>query len=351
MTAEASIPNAPFQLGDIPADKKLQEKRGWALSINGNEYTDPVTSATLVSEKMGLEWRYGQHPVGYDVWNFHEPGGGGSVIVPTLVSPEDGTIYVGVVGQKRPNINAQGEPVWEVPRGFLDLGETHDEGAGRELREETGLQASQLTLLARGINPNSTFFNTSGVAPDGGPEGVRIYGLQIRPSQVVRVEDPEGVHYEFTEELRESAKGHKAIEGILSTPLVPISKALESRDGFTQSAIGAMLGHLVGEGILRLAEVRREVVEPVKKAPTTIWGLLGGLAREMSMYPKDIAHVARIIREERVQEGRPYPRGAGILRSTPRAAGRLLLQGTLDLGGLVQTIVNFKPTKPVRRPI
>ncbi len=46
----------------------------------------------------------------------------------------------------------------EFPGGIIDKGESPEDGARRELREETGTEAEKLTLLGR-MNPNPALFN------------------------------------------------------------------------------------------------------------------------------------------------------------------------------------------------
>lgn len=43
---------------------------------------------------------------------------------------------------------------WSLPGGFLELGESPEEGAFRELLEETGLQANALRLLGASTRPS-----------------------------------------------------------------------------------------------------------------------------------------------------------------------------------------------------
>jgi ADP-ribose pyrophosphatase len=93
-----------------------------------------------------------------DVDDVEEPGGVRGVrevvrhpgSVAALPVHEDGRVVL--VRQYRYPV---GREVWELPAGKLDGGESPEEGARRELEEETGLRASAL-------EPISVFYTTPG---------------------------------------------------------------------------------------------------------------------------------------------------------------------------------------------
>lgn len=60
------------------------------------------------------------------------------------VLPMDGEGFVTLVRQFRPAI---GREILEAPAGGIDVGETPEQAAHRELGEETGLKAGSMTLL------------------------------------------------------------------------------------------------------------------------------------------------------------------------------------------------------------
>lgn len=74
-----------------------------------------------------------------------------------LIHPETGHIYVGLVKEYRPLLGGE---VWNVPRGFVDFGETHQQAAECEVVEGMGYKSviGKVIKLAEGLNPNSTYF-------------------------------------------------------------------------------------------------------------------------------------------------------------------------------------------------
>lgn len=213
-------------LDDIPQTLK----RGWELLLNGVVVTD-VTSLTLSHPKFGF-LEYGLSPTGnYDVWTFHETGGGGSVLVP--FSCIDREIYVGLVYQDRFN---QGGVVWNLPRGFISSGETHLAAAKRELVEETGISADKfrfpVTVLGKPTNPNSAFFNTMGEG-----EGVKFYAVEI-PSEFLERRDNQDV-FVFGQVVANAAA--KEAEHIVKCEFVPWRAAIDVTDMFTIAGIGRLV--------------------------------------------------------------------------------------------------------------
>lgn len=249
-------PRTPYVVSSIESTPEAQEKRGWNLEVNG-EPVDNVTSMRLAHPAMGVDLEYGARPEGYDGFVIHEPGGGGAVTIPYMIHPEEGKIYVGLVREFR---GPAGGFVLNVPRGFLDPGETHDVAAAREVKEETGLDVltDRMISLSSGLNPNSTFFDTSRETQDGDPEGAHIYGLPVKPEEVEAVMAEDGSkYYQFRPDIREQADGDKPAERIMGSMFVPMDVARRSADMYTRAAAGDLMMHLLGEGTLRLAGVER----------------------------------------------------------------------------------------------
>ncbi len=242
-TAPQTVPEkVPYVLGEI-ADE-AQEKRGWQLEVNG-QIVPEVASATLSHDKMGLALKYGRHPAGYDVWNFHEPGGGGAIAVPYAVV--EGQLLLGTVSQNRP---AAGGVISELPRGFKEPNETHEQTVAREMSEETGVNAimDRFVLLGSGKNPNTAFFDTSGEG-----EGLRFYGLQVNPDELEQRTDEKGVtYYAFRQDLLEAAQAAAdGSEKILGSRFIPLKEAVsDSPDLMTGAGAGMLAAHLLGSKTL-----------------------------------------------------------------------------------------------------
>ncbi|MBI2073869.1 MAG: NUDIX hydrolase [Gemmatimonadetes bacterium] len=69
---------------------------------------------------------------------------GAAAVVPLLSDPASADPQVLLIRQYR---YAAGGPIWEVPAGVLEPGESPEECARRELREETGARAGRVEYL------------------------------------------------------------------------------------------------------------------------------------------------------------------------------------------------------------
>jgi ADP-ribose pyrophosphatase YjhB (NUDIX family) len=215
----------------IPADK--QDKRGWSVSLNGAPIPQ-VTELTISNPKFGVV-AYGLTSPGYDGWSFHEIGGGGSVIVPYASIEKQ--LYIGVLEQARHN---QGGKILNVPRGFLDPGESHFEAAKREFTEEVGVNApvNVVSLPGEPMNPNSAFFETP--EPE---EGVKCFSVHFHSAQLEKSE----TGYRFRDGVvkpNAESKAAKLAEQILGCRFIPYAKALQLGDMFTVAAVGRLIGSI-----------------------------------------------------------------------------------------------------------
>lgn len=222
---------------------KGDDSRGWEVQIDGQ----PVDASSLVitNSNLGVNVSYGMRPEGYDGVVIRERGGGGSVTVPyTRVDDE---LYVGMVLEERKTI---GSYVWNVPRGFLDAGERHEDAAVRELQEETGAQAKtygSIILLASGINANSAFFDTNS-QPNEPNAGVRFYALEVDGSAL----EPTNNGYKFRENIPPVDPSRTA-ERIVTARFKPLHEAMNTNDMFSLAAIGCLVTHLAIEELNRTA--------------------------------------------------------------------------------------------------
>lgn len=230
----------PFEMSDIPLTPEDQAKRGWELEVNGEPVAE-VGSASLSHPKMGVEVTYGKRPEGYDGFIIREPGG--AATIPYMIDANGG-IFVGVVKEFRPTMG-EAETL-NIPRGFSDFGETKEQTAARELKEETGAtMGSAAVLLAEGLNPNSTFFDYS----KSKDAGVSIFAKQFEANELDIDYDKDGnVFYTFPAHVRAQAEGDKTAERILGSQFIPISDALQSRDMFTGAAVGYLAAYMLNQG-------------------------------------------------------------------------------------------------------
>lgn len=216
-----------------PISSENQGKRGWKVELNGQEVPE-VTSLRLKS-RFG-ELNYGMTPPGYDGWSFREEGGGGSVLVPFCYVGDE--LHIGLVSQTRHN---QGGEVPNLPRGFLEPGESHFRAATRELTEETDVPSTEPAITAlpgAPTNPNSAFFET----PEKN-EGVKFFAAEFREDQL---ELDSGV-YQFKKDILEAdpdGPAAKLAEQILGVLFLPWHKAAQVGDMFTVAGVGRLQAYL-----------------------------------------------------------------------------------------------------------
>lgn len=206
-----------------------KDKRGWTLRVNG-QLVEDATEVELES-RFGL-LRWGKGPAGYDQWGFEEPGGGGSVLVPFFVCKNDKAVWVGVVRQPRPFQCA--EPVDNLPRGFLEPGQSHFQTALREGGEEVGFtEAERISALPGDPgNPNSTFFVTLA-------GGVRFFGVRFSEDEMTK----DGSTFVFKPGVVQATT--KDAEKIMGCRFISWIEAMKLGDLFTNAGVGRLLASLV----------------------------------------------------------------------------------------------------------
>lgn len=237
MNSPESLPQPSSELTKnvTPLTEEEQAKRGWKLTVNGTEVPG-VSSAKLTQEKMNIVVEYGKTPEGYDGITIEEAGGGGSVIIPSVVI--DGQLYIGVVEENRPKA---GGKQFNVPRGFLDPGETHFAAAKRELAEESGYTPMEDRIQDIGgepMNPNSTFFVTKG-----SDKGVKPFAVQVRQDEVRKVQsendNPIDRVYEFNPDVIQGVT--PAGKKVMNSKFIHWTKAMGLKDMFTVAAVGRLV--------------------------------------------------------------------------------------------------------------
>lgn len=215
---------------EIP--ENMQEKRGWEVEID-DVVLEKVKKISLFNPNIGL-LVYGMTPGGYDGWSFHENGGGGAITIPYTVI--NGKLYVGMIEQERHN---QGGKVWNVPRGFIDPGETHFKAMQREFQEEVGLFPDRMVKNLKGelLNPNSAFFETP-LSNEGG----KFFAMEIDPDQLTKYKDTDS--YSFNGDVLEPVS--KIAELIFGSRFFPWREATRVGDMYTCGIISRLLACLPG---------------------------------------------------------------------------------------------------------
>ena len=207
----------------------------WRLYINGKPVDMSNVRHVALKSQFGVINFGADEKLGYNSVAFEETGRGGAIIVPfvclngrQVVRPDQphDSLLVGVIEQYR---NKQGGMVLNVPRGFVQEGEEHDETATRELVEETGFQGRPFLLPGHPLNPNSAFFET------GADGGCKVYGFCLTADQVEI--DITGVVFPITDELPADKTG----ELIGKCRFIPIAEALRSGDMFSVAGAARLL--------------------------------------------------------------------------------------------------------------
>jgi len=219
-----------------PISPEHQASRSWRVYVNDEEIAE-VASVTITSDRFGTV-RYGLTRLGYDGWSFREAGGGGMVVLPYVW--HDSELWVGVVRQERPN---QSGSVLNAPRGFVDAHETHEQGAARELAEETAITWPAdrvIGLEGEPANPNSTFFET---APG---RGVHFYGVRVSPDELDTSADVPHIRADLI-------SGHRAYaaardERITGVAFIRWWEAATLADMFTNAAVARLCAFLCRQG-------------------------------------------------------------------------------------------------------
>ena len=207
----------------------------WRLYINGKPVDMSNVRHVALKSQFGVINFGADEKLGYNSVAFEETGRGGAIIVPfvclngrQVVRPDQphDSLLVGVIEQYR---NKQGGMVLNVPRGFVQEGEEHDETATRELVEETGFQGRPFLLPGHPLNPNSAFFET------GADGGCKVYGFCLTADQVEI--DTTGVVFPITDELPADKTG----ELIGKCRFIPIAEALRLGDMFSVAGAARLL--------------------------------------------------------------------------------------------------------------
>jgi len=149
----------------------------WRVAINGEDITSEVNILHIDNTRFGT-LTFGLTQAGYPGWTFHEPGGGGSVLVPFTFL--QGKLFIGVLWENRPHQNLKKE-VQNLPRVFMDRDENHFQAAANALANEVGIDTKDRITNLRGEpgNPNSAFFETNGKG-----EGVKYYSFELLPHEL-----------------------------------------------------------------------------------------------------------------------------------------------------------------------
>ncbi|MGH2474046.1 MAG: NUDIX domain-containing protein, partial [Candidatus Limnocylindrales bacterium] len=158
---------------------------------------DPVPSGPWVRHSRRIAYENAWITIWHDVVTRPDgaPGVYGVVLFANLavgVLAMDDSDRVLLVGQHRYALDAYS---WEIPEGGVPLGETALEGARRELREETGIEAATWSELARSHLSNSVsdelavlYLATGLTAGEATPDGTEALDIRWLPfDEVLRM--------------------------------------------------------------------------------------------------------------------------------------------------------------------
>lgn len=224
--------------------QKDAENPEWLVEIDGG-IIPYAKGARFFNPARGLEYRLGRRIDGFVGVIDHEPGGGGAVIVPWVEI--NGVLYVGLLKQRRVTQNMYFD-IWNVPRGYMDPGETHFEAASREFSEETGFKRPEKRIVLLGgapVNSNSAKQDTSRAL-----EGARFYHFEVYTHEIIKVtvqvqQDYQDISAIETKELY--AFNRAAItsvsnmaERIMGCYFLPYDFAMRVGDLFTRGIVGTL---------------------------------------------------------------------------------------------------------------
>lgn len=224
-------------------------KPEWSLTVDG--VSIPWARKIVISNERFGTLTVGKSPNGpHDQCALHEAGGGGCVIVPYAVLA-NGHVLIGVLSQMRRSQDRE-RPVLNVPRGYLQPGETPLQAAMREFVEEIGAYSDNLsihTLNGVPVNINSGLYETWDRTSSGEPEGIRYYGIKFPEAALQLQTDASGAVREATlapgvvtedATIRET----KSSEDIFGVSFIPWHAAAALGDAFTLVATLRVLATL-----------------------------------------------------------------------------------------------------------
>lgn len=226
----------------VPIPSEKQKKRNWIVKINGQEVSN-VSSLEIENSNYGIV-SYGLTKGGYDSWSFRDVGG--SVTIPFCLFDEK--LFVGVVRQCRHN---QGGYVWNVPRGFVNLGEDLHTAAERELIEESGYSPEKqqiFQLPGQSGNCNSAFFET----PDES-NAVAFYAVEVDKAELDFEKDNLVFKPEIIDNSEENLQS-RSLEMIKEMKFISWTEAASLSDMFSNTAVARLLIHLNHNGNFNCSE-------------------------------------------------------------------------------------------------
>lgn len=154
------------------------------------------------------------------------------------------------------------------------------------------------------------------------------------------------------DQLRRLLQGNQS-DGLLHTAILRAMSNGEVPERIRKALLQAVVGSLAASQTVTIDTASIEV--PSKKRATSAWARAARAALALTyplqfpfMIASDLTYEARMVRQERSAQGRPYPRGTGVVRSIPRAATWMVGQGLRDSLELAATVRNFAPSKPIR---
>ncbi len=126
-----------------PRRRRGRRRRRGVAKASDNDSDAKVTASPPASKTSNRRRSRTQRGVPERLRTVHETSAGG-LVIDGIDGPRDAQMAA-LIGR----IDRRGRMLWSLPKGHIELGETAEQTAIREVAEETGIQGSVLAALGR----------------------------------------------------------------------------------------------------------------------------------------------------------------------------------------------------------